>query len=77
METGEFHLEQGICFKRMDDNGSVRIRKYKQPIPNDETPEIEFECTVDDSSWASVVASVSARDEDADTWQEALDYHNE
>jgi len=76
METGEFHLEQGLCFKRMDSDSTVRIRKYEQPMPSEGNPNVEFEAFIDDSSWASTIASVSNRGEDADTWEEAMNYHN-
>ena len=70
MEIGNFHHRDGWFFKRMDD-GTVRIQKRT----NDAESRVEIEHFIDESSWASVVASVSAFGENGETHDAALDLH--
>lgn len=68
---GEFHLCNGLYFRREDD-GAVSIRLAEDAKPDSETI---FSAYIPASSWASVVAHVSANGEDADTYQAALHFH--
>lgn len=63
-----YHARDGLYFARQPD-GSVKVRI--EPINGVPT---EVELTAD--TWASVIATVSARGENADTWNEARQYHN-
>lgn len=58
-----FHYRDGLCFYRQPD-GAVRVEKDDQEV-----------ATIDAYSWASVVASMSAGGEDAQTYAQARDYH--
>jgi hypothetical protein len=72
---GRFHLTGGLCFERIGDGG-VRVAKYadsSRVFDDDAIPEWTIDTT--DSGWASVVATVSARDETGETWAEALAAH--
>jgi hypothetical protein len=63
-EVGKlFHSQDGLYFGRTED-GSVYVR-WK-----------DNETTLPEASWASVVASVSARGDNSKTWAEACDFHN-
>lgn len=61
-DTLGFHAHSGQYFRRLDD-GRVEIRNSDGV----------FVC--DASTWASVVASVSARGETGETYRQALDFH--
>jgi hypothetical protein len=66
-----FHALNGWFFQRTA-TGSVRIFKYRDP--NGTTLEAEVELPAD--VWASVVASVTRIGETAETWQQALKFHD-
>lgn len=70
-----FHLDNGLCFKRVGDK--VHILKFAENadfFDPDAKPEWSIEVT--DSAWASAVASISARGETYATWSDALTFHN-
>ena len=78
-----FHVRDGLFFGRRAD-GSVRIIKMKPGYSTD-FPVVyqvypahmyEFDITVDENSWASVVASVSSKGESNGRFYEALDFHS-
>lgn len=66
-----FHLREGIWFEG-DDEGNVTIRVTE--TPHEHAIDV-VRITVPASEWASVVASVSRRGENADTHRDALDLH--
>lgn len=59
-----FHLKDGFCFERMVD-GRIALRVEKEGA-------VIAETIVDESGFASVVASVSKRGETGETYREAL-----
>lgn len=68
-----FHESNGVFFKRHDD-GSVTITKTKDgkhPTENN----IEFQHTIDDGPWCSVVLSMSAFSERPGDWQAWMKHH--
>ena len=65
-----FHLQQGLYFKRESD-GRITISITQTPMVD--APVI-FTTTCDVSGFASVMASMSARDETAETWKEAVEF---
>lgn len=68
LETGEYHAHDRWTFKRCE-GGKVRVRRY------DDAGTILEELAVTPEVWASIVATVSARDESYETYREALDAH--
>ncbi len=60
-----FHVKEGWFFERMED-GKVRVYSPK--------PDIRLE--MDPDTWASVLASMSARGDSAEAFQDAQDFHN-
>ncbi len=70
-----FHWKDGWYFERLDD-GSVRIR-HEDPATKAEGAYVENDVCIDIpiDSWASIVASVSAKGETSETWKEALHLH--
>lgn len=62
-----FHSKQDLYFER-DDDGNVVIRKVHRN-------RVLFEVTLDTNTWGSAVASVSARGENAETFNEAVQFH--
>ena len=64
-----FHARDGLYFERLAD-GSVKVRL--EPIGGG----APAEAIVPADTWASVIATVCARGETADTWNEARQYHN-
>ena len=68
LEIGEYHAHDRWTFKRCD-GGAVRVRRY------DDAGAVLMETTVTPEMWASIVATVSARDESHETYREALDAH--
>ena len=74
-EEGETHSQDGLMFKRMPD-GSVRIRLFADGLGPSSGADLVFQTVLPDSSWASIMASCSARDEDHLTHTEALEFHN-
>lgn len=73
LEPGEILLQGGMTFKRLDD-GSVRILVRREQR-NQDADDVLHEVVTTASGWASVVASVSARDENHETHAEALAFH--
>ena len=74
-EQGEIHAQNGLMFKRMDD-GSVRIRLFADGLGPSSGADLVFQTRLPDSSWASIMASCCARDEDHLTHIEAMEFHN-
>ena len=68
-DTPGFHARDNWFFRREDD-GSVRIL-----APDTMGPGAHQAVTLDANTWASVVASVSARGETSETFQAARDFH--
>lgn len=62
-----FHAKEGWWFKRIE-AGAVLITL--------EGDEIGAQIAVDDNTWASIAASVSAGGETASSWKEAHNFHN-
>jgi hypothetical protein len=62
------HTKDGLYFERVG-QGDVRIVLEKDQYN-------KTEITLPADMWASVVATVSLRGEDATTWREALAQHN-
>lgn len=63
------HVRDGLYVERLPD-GSVKVRL--EPIGGAAPAEVVLPA----DTWASVIATVSARGETADTWNEARQYHN-
>jgi len=63
-----FHARDGLFFERQAD-GSVRVLVKEQN-------QTKFSTVLSADGWASVVATVSARGETLETWNEARQYHN-
>lgn len=68
LEIGEYHAHDRWTFKR-GEGGAVRVRRY------DDAGTVLAELTVTPEMWASIVATVSTRDESHETYREALDAH--
>lgn len=66
-----FHADHGYTFERDPDTEGVTLRLYSQ---HEQT--LLEEVTFPASTWASVVASVSARGENHETFTDALAFHN-
>jgi hypothetical protein len=66
-----FHFREGFYFSRATD-GSVTIRVAESA--HGDAPTLR-EITVPENEWASVLASVCARGESGETWQEAREFH--
>ena len=62
-----FHSQDGWYFKRAEDGGVILTVTQG---------DFEAQVHLDDSTWASAVASVSARSETGGTYRAALDFHN-
>jgi len=75
-----FHLRDGVHFER-GTQGAVTISKRvpvmaERGIPAGHQFFITlWSLTVPENEWASVLASMSARGETADTWHEAVQFH--
>ncbi|HLQ47551.1 MAG TPA: hypothetical protein VK233_01165 [Candidatus Dormibacteraeota bacterium] len=88
-EEGGFHSQDGLFFRRLDD-GRVRVTvvkytpirgssvdekgRYQNPIIGSAREAI-FSTILTPEVWASIAASVSYRDENSTTWDEARMYH--
>lgn len=82
-----FHYKDNLFFGRTA-TGHVRILKFKPlafkelgakwPMVYEEYPVhlVELDVTIDEYSWASIVASVSEAGESGGRYYEALDFHN-
>jgi len=66
-----FHVEDGLCFERMD-NGDVRIIKRHGAHPSSD---IIFAQTIDADAWASVIASVSKNSQHSSQFYAAQEFH--
>jgi hypothetical protein len=71
-----FHVQDGLFFERNKETGAVRVVVlkpgcYSYPFEKDM---IAFETTMTRDSFASVMASMSARGETAETWIEACKF---
>lgn len=64
-----FHSKNGLFFER-DADGNVVIRKVAF-VGN----RVMSKVTLDENTWASAVASVCAKGEDANTFHKALNFH--
>ena len=62
-----FHAKNGLFFER-DAEGNVIVRKVT-------SGSVIFKVTLDPASWASVIASVSAKGDAADNCQIARGFH--
>lgn len=71
VESPGFHARDGWFFRR-EDGGSVRIM-----APDSLGPGAHQVVKLDPSTWASVVALVSAAGESGDTYRQALAFHQE
>ncbi len=76
-----FHSQDGLCFQRLED-GRVHVRLVV-PILDHSTETgyslsqaVTFQTILPAASWASVVASVSAKGETGETFNEALRWHD-
>jgi len=72
---GRFHVADGLCVERTR-SGGVKIMKFAPRADCFAEKGAEWEIEITDSAFASIVASVSARGETAETWSEALEWHN-
>jgi hypothetical protein len=72
-ESLGFHTAAGLYFKRVK-GGDVRITICHNSRPGSAIKDV---FTLTPETWASVVASVSARDEDGVSFAEALNFHQE
>lgn len=75
MPEGWFHLKNGFFFRR-DENGNIHIMCDPEAAGLQKIGDGSFKivhCTVDDSSFASAVASCSVRGENGQTHQEVMD----
>lgn len=71
-ESEGFHFEGGLYFKRLADN---RVQILIKESAHIHAPVFrKFVAT--DSEWASIIASVSMRGDDAHSHKEALELHN-
>ena len=70
MHDDFFHLRDGFCFRRNDD-GSITIQ-HREYGPGAFV--VDAKTTVPPNEFASVMASVSARGEDAETFREAEEF---
>ena len=66
-----FHTKDGLYFNGFP-NGSVHIVKRATGVPG---APVVWDINLDPGTWASVVASVSARGADADTFRAAKTFH--
>ena len=65
-----FHYKEGWHFRRLNDAGTVRVH-----YPSPDAPQGYKILDIDLASWASLVASVSAKGDTAETFQRAHDLH--
>lgn len=69
-----FHWKDGWYFERLA-NGSVRIyHEEKYVDPDSGVREYDVCLDIDSDSWASILASVSARGETGETFREAVEF---
>ncbi len=66
-----YHIADGWKVERLG-NGDVRIIAGTEHLAAGEHPIV----AVNDSVWASIVASVSARGENGETHSQAMEFHN-
>lgn len=67
-EGGGFHAADGLFFTRLEDGGVI-VRRYEEHFDGAEPT---FLLTFTPETWASVVASMEAGGETADSWQAAM-----
>ena len=72
MDLG-FHYKDGWYFKRLED-GSVQVTKT---AAGPQTENIVTQAVIDVDSWASIVASVSVKGDNAESFEAARKFHNE
>lgn len=72
MEIGEFHNREGWYYKRIDDKGTVRIRK--RASAHEDAP-VVAEIEIPENEWASIVAHVTAGGETGASWRAAREFH--
>lgn len=65
-----FHSREHLFFERLG-NGDVRVRQWSKMAPFT----LLSSTVVDAHTWASIVASMSYRGEDANSYREALEFH--
>lgn len=66
-----FHAKDGWYFERIDDAGTVRLT-----APNSMGAGARQVVDLDEGTWASAVASVSATGETRETWDDARELHH-
>lgn len=66
-----FHAKEGWFFERVD-NGDVRIMLI--PAGFGGQPQQKVQLSSD--TWASIVATVSAKGETSESWRAAKDFHD-
>ena len=67
-----YHWKDGWMFARVLSDGSGDVEIWQRSTKGD--PRIELHIPA--AEWASIVASVSARGENAETYQAAVKFHN-
>ena len=72
--AGAFHTHDGLHFRRGDD-GTVQVI-FPVRTEGEVWPERYETVTLDANTWASVVSSVSAVGENAETFRAAHDFHD-
>jgi len=70
MGSSWFHTHNGWFFRR-GENGAVEVGQ------GPDFDNVEVVATFDDGTWASVVAYVSTRGEHHETFNQALQFHNQ
>lgn len=71
-----FHWKDNWYFERLDDGG---VRIYHEDLEADQENDIvEYDVCldIDADSWASIIASVSAQGDTAESFQEARNFHH-
>lgn len=77
------HARNGFCFQRTDD-GSVHVRLVVPVLSpaaeRHDSPDggqaVLFQAVLPANEWASIVAAVSAKGENFESYNEALRYHD-
>lgn len=74
-----FHWRDNIFVERMDDKGTVRIRKFIYS-PNFEAVDwqfqpTEFDLIITGTEWCSIISSVSQDGETTEKYYEAIGFH--
>lgn len=78
---GYFHSNNGLCFERLEDGGievTRRLWGWADPHSPDkkQADVIDQRWRMTAAEWASVVASMSAKGETTETFNDALRFHD-